>query len=193
MRVALTSIVLATAMLAAPVAQAANAIVTTNLNVRTGPGTNYPVIGAIPNGAGIDVLGCTTGYNWCQVDYGGRLGWASSNYLAFSQGSARNSNNFGTAAAAIGIPLIAAAILSSNKHGWHRPPPPRPPHWNNGPHRPGKPPATHRPGRPDRPQANRPGRPGGPGKPNEVRPGGPGGPGKPGHNQGRPPKKQPRN
>lgn len=187
MRVALTSIVLATAMLAAPAALAANAIVTTNLNVRAGPGTNYPVLGAIPNGAPIDVVGCTTGYNWCQVDYGGRLGWASANYIAFQQSSVRNSNNFGVAAAAIGIPLIAAAILSSNNHGWHRPPPP-PPHWNNRPHRPGKPPHTHRPGSPDRPSAHRPGRPGGPGshgRPPEVRPGGPG---KPGHH-GRPPRR----
>jgi uncharacterized protein YraI len=52
---------------------------TGSVNMRTGPGTAYPVITTIPAGAEVEVLGCPT---WCQVVYAGREGWASSNYIA---------------------------------------------------------------------------------------------------------------
>lgn len=129
----LTSTFFAVALLSATAAQAANAIVTTNLNLRTGPGTQYPVLGSIPNGSRVDVSGCTSGYGWCQVDYNGRFGWASSRYLALREGSASNSSygndNFSNSAVAIGIPLIAGVVIgaainskpSYNHHPHYRP------------------------------------------------------------------------
>lgn len=150
MKRVMKSAILAIALLSATAAQAANAIVTTTLNLRTGPGTNYGTITSIPNGARVDVRGCTNGYGWCQVNYAGRSGWASSRYLAIREGSADNysNNNFGNSAAAIGIPLIAGVIIGSalnnnNNDRWDRPHyrPNRPhyrPGWNgNGPNRPG--------------------------------------------------------
>lgn len=127
MKTIFKSAIIAVALFSATAAQAANAIVTTNLNIRTGPGTKYRVIGSIPNGARVDVRGCTSGYGWCQVNYAGRYGWASSRYLAVREGSSGNysNNNFGTTAAAIGIPLIAGVIIgsaiSNNNDRWDRP------------------------------------------------------------------------
>ncbi len=59
---------------------AAAASTTTDLNIRSGPGPEYQVIGVIPSGAPVDVLGCTG--SWCQVNYAGRMGFASGNYLS---------------------------------------------------------------------------------------------------------------
>lgn len=154
------SAIIAIALLSATAAQAANAIVTTNLNLRTGPGTNYGTLGSIPNGARVDVRGCTSGYGWCQVSYAGRSGWAASRYLAVREGSAGNysNDNFGSTAAAIGIPLIAGVVIGSalnnNNDRWDRPyyRPGRPnyrPGWNG-----------HRPNRPGWDNGHRPNRPG---------------------------------
>jgi len=53
--------------------------VSRDLNLRTGPGTNYQVIATMPGGAVVDVEGCRSG--WCRVEYRGREGWASARYL----------------------------------------------------------------------------------------------------------------
>ncbi|WOC16947.1 SH3 domain-containing protein [Pseudochrobactrum sp. MP213Fo] len=170
MKRVMKSAILAIALLSATAAQAANAIVTTNLNLRTGPGTNYGTLGSIPNGSRVDVRGCTSGYGWCQVSYAGRSGWASSRYLAVREGSSGNysNNNFGTTAATIGIPLIAGVVIGSalnnNNNRWDRPyyRPNRPhrPGWNS--HRPNRPGWNngHRPNRPGWNSSNKPNRPG---------------------------------
>lgn len=56
--------------------------VTGNLNMRTGPGTSYPVILVIPKGAEVGVL--DTSGSWYKVSYGGKTGYASSSYLTAS-------------------------------------------------------------------------------------------------------------
>lgn len=130
MKVLFLTAVVTAGMVVAGAAQAANAIVTAALNVRTGPGTGYRVIGSIPNRSPINVHSCTTAYRWCQVSYGGFSGWASSRYLAMREGvSSSSSDDFGRTAALIGIPLIAGAAIGAaisdrddyyrGRH-WHR-------------------------------------------------------------------------
>lgn len=51
--------------------QAANAwsaVTTANSNVRSGPGSGYSVLGSVPAGTPIEIVGCTG--NWCQTQYG---------------------------------------------------------------------------------------------------------------------------
>lgn len=64
-------------LLSAGIASAAT--VTNDLNLRSGPGTNYRVIDTMPGGAYVDVIGCTG--NWCRVSWHGRVGYASASYL----------------------------------------------------------------------------------------------------------------
>lgn len=52
---------------------------TANLNLRTGPGTNYSIILTIPRGAQVTVLSTANG--WSNVTYSGRTGYASAAYL----------------------------------------------------------------------------------------------------------------
>lgn len=60
---------------------------TDTLNMRTGPGTGFRVIDALPMGTVLRDLGCavnTQGARWCEVartDRGARSGWVSSRYL----------------------------------------------------------------------------------------------------------------
>lgn len=75
---------LATVVLAAPAAAATIATAVTPLNIRSGPGPQYPVIGAISTGANAVISGCIEGSQWCQVTYAGRQGWAYSQYMTMS-------------------------------------------------------------------------------------------------------------
>lgn len=53
----------------------------TDLNMRTGPGTGYPVVSVIPAAQAVVVEGCLDGSYWCRVTHGTVTGWASGEYL----------------------------------------------------------------------------------------------------------------
>ncbi len=53
-------------------------VASANINVRSGPGTVYPVIGALLAGQGGVITGRNAAGDWWQFDYGGRTGWVSS-------------------------------------------------------------------------------------------------------------------
>jgi hypothetical protein len=59
----------------------AMAVATTPLNIRSGPGPEYPVTGAIPTNGQAAILGCIEGSQWCQISYNGAQGWAYSQYM----------------------------------------------------------------------------------------------------------------
>jgi uncharacterized protein YraI len=77
--------VLLAALMAAAVSMTASAAIVasamTPLNVRSGPGPQYPVIGAIPVNGKTTIIGCIEGSLWCQVSIGGKQAWAYSKYL----------------------------------------------------------------------------------------------------------------
>ncbi|MCA0431844.1 MAG: SH3 domain-containing protein [Proteobacteria bacterium] len=64
-------------------AMAYPAYATTDLNVRSGPGTGYRVIGTLYDGARINVRFCQG--SWCAINGPGLRGWASASYLATAQ------------------------------------------------------------------------------------------------------------
>jgi uncharacterized protein YraI len=68
------------------VAAAAPAVVDNDLNLRAGPGTEYPVVAAMPAGATVDVMGCEA--SWCRVAFNGTVGWASRAYIGAGGGVA---------------------------------------------------------------------------------------------------------
>ena len=110
---------------------AAPAYATSNVNVRSGPGTGYGVVDALRRGEQVDVVQCRG--SWCYVEKRGPDGWVSANYLDSGRGGGGWDNG----------------------PGWNNPPPiynprpPRPPVWNPGP--PPRPPHWNQP-RPPRPQ-----------------------------------------
>lgn len=65
-----------------PAAQAAPGTVTTNVNVRSGPGTNYGVVDVARAGQQVDVQRCQG--SWCYISKPGPDGWVSASYLSAS-------------------------------------------------------------------------------------------------------------
>jgi uncharacterized protein YraI len=59
---------------------------TTDLNVRGGPGPQYPVIGVLGAGQATTLTGCIENSKWCSVDDGGQKGWVFSDYLTGEYG-----------------------------------------------------------------------------------------------------------
>ncbi|UOA25747.1 DUF1236 domain-containing protein [Pseudosulfitobacter sp. DSM 107133] len=80
-KLGMASIIVLTA--AAPVlAQNTAAVAATDLNIRSGPGPQYDILGVIPGGESAVVDGCLTDAAWCKVVFDGKSGWSSSDYLA---------------------------------------------------------------------------------------------------------------
>ena len=68
------------AMSGAAMAQTA-VTATTDLNIRSGPGPQYPVVGAISIDGQATLNGCLENSKWCQVSFNGVQGWSYSDYL----------------------------------------------------------------------------------------------------------------
>ncbi|WP_052951547.1 SH3 domain-containing protein [Devosia soli] len=71
-----------------PAAQAAPGTVTSNVNVRQGPGTNYAVVDTVRRGQQVDVQQCQG--SWCYIAKPGPDGWISAQYLAAAGGAPVN-------------------------------------------------------------------------------------------------------
>ncbi|TVR11674.1 MAG: hypothetical protein EA385_00920 [Salinarimonadaceae bacterium] len=107
-----------------PVTASASApgYVTTHLNVRAGPGTQFPAVAVFPPGARVNVIGCTRGFRWCDVSARGIRGWVSAAYLEVNH---RNRRARAPAIAAhIGLPIITFQIGSYwdshyRAHSWY--------------------------------------------------------------------------
>lgn len=61
-----------------------SATATADLNIRSGPGPQYEIIGVVNAGADATVTGCLDGSKWCTVSHGGTNGWVYSDYLTAS-------------------------------------------------------------------------------------------------------------
>lgn len=140
-------------------ALAADGYATGNVNLRAGPDSSYPLIETIPAGAPLDVQGCTSGWEWCDVIFQGDRGWIAGNFIQYDY-----DNQYVLApqyGAQIGIPIVSFVIgtywdsyyrnrpFYRQRARWYahpmprRPPPPpmrhpMPPR-GNAPHRPGPP------------------------------------------------------
>ena len=155
-------------------AHAADGFVTGNVNLRAGPDTEYPRITTIPAGTPVNIQGCTSGWEWCDVVTMGMRGWVSANFVQYQyQSRPVVVREYGSQ---IGLPVITFVIgaywgnyyrdrpfYRERNYWYHRPPLHRPP-----------PRPIHRP--PPRPQpgwgSQRPLRPGvgNPGQGNRPRP-----------------------
>ena len=68
------------AMTGAAFAQSA-VVVTTDLNVRAGPGPEHEVVGVLGAGQSTSLNGCLEASKWCIVAFDGGEGWVYSDYL----------------------------------------------------------------------------------------------------------------
>ena len=73
---------------ATPTAEAAIAITTQGMNVRGGPGTNYPIVGAAQAGEQYVITGKDQSGAWWQVTYNGQNGWLFGELVTANNSSA---------------------------------------------------------------------------------------------------------
>ncbi len=86
-------------------------------NVRSGPGTSYPVIGGAKKGQTFAVTGKDAGAKWWQIDFGGRPGWISAGLVQASPDASRVRT-----VKAIATPSVGKAAASPTPTGPVLPP-----------------------------------------------------------------------
>lgn len=110
-----------------PAAQAAPGSITGNVNVRSGPGTNFGVLAVARTGEAVDVQRCQG--SWCYVVRSGADGWVSSTYLSASSGQPVNPSqpgiSFGFNLGGPGGPNISIGV-GNQPQPQPQPQPPRP-------------------------------------------------------------------
>lgn len=90
------------------IAAAANAVTTSDVNMRAGPSTSFPAVELVPEDSEVTVHGCVGDYEWCDVSWQDARGWISADYLdAYSQQSYVPFYSYAPAAS---VPLIAFAF-----------------------------------------------------------------------------------
>jgi uncharacterized protein YraI len=90
MRHKLLAAITLTALVALPaLAQAAEGFATANVNMRSGPSTQYPAVTMIPVGAPLEINGCLNETPWCDVSFFGGRGWVAGRYIQASYQSRR--------------------------------------------------------------------------------------------------------
>ena len=77
---------------------------TGHLNVRSGPGFQYQVVGVMQQNVPAQVTGCIQDYSWCSVAVGAVTGWASAPYLVTDAGG--KPTNLQVSGAQLGIPIV---------------------------------------------------------------------------------------
>jgi uncharacterized protein YraI len=101
--------VLAGAALAIPAAaQAQQAFTARTVNLRAGPGTEYPIVVVLGQGFPLEVQGCLQDYRWCDVLAGPNRGWMYGGNISYAyQNSYVPLLNYGTV---LGIGLLGFAL-----------------------------------------------------------------------------------
>ncbi|WP_172123768.1 MULTISPECIES: SH3 domain-containing protein [unclassified Devosia] len=108
-------------------AQAAPGTVTSNINVRSGPGGNYGVVDTVRAGTNVDVQQCEG--SWCYIAKPGPDGWVSAQYLS-AGGRPVNSGQPGLSfgfSTGPGGPQINIGVGNEGRNPPGRPRPPAPP------------------------------------------------------------------
>lgn len=52
------------------------------VNVRAGPGAEFPLVSWLPQSTSVRIVGCISGWHWCDIVYGRTRGWIRSQYLS---------------------------------------------------------------------------------------------------------------
>lgn len=65
--------------------QVVNVKKTDVLNIRSGPGAHYTIVGTIPSGAGCVLKSGQCEKNWCRIGYSKTVGWVNNYYLRYME------------------------------------------------------------------------------------------------------------
>lgn len=85
-------------------AMAAKAYATVHLNIRSGPGEQYPIVGEMRWNSHGEVSGCVADYSWCHISTENGIGWAAGQYLI--ENTSRGTETLQQFGAQSGIPVV---------------------------------------------------------------------------------------
>ncbi|MEJ8572166.1 SH3 domain-containing protein [Microbaculum marinum] len=96
-----------------------SAFATGNVNMRTCGSTSCPRVTTVPVGAPVVIYQCTSGYGWCDTQYGGYRGWVSGRYLQANAPGYSSPSPLPAIGALLGIGIIGAAIANNNYYNYN--------------------------------------------------------------------------
>jgi len=91
-------------------ALAVKAFATVHLNIRTGPGEQFPIAGEMRWNTEGEVSGCTADYVWCHISTANGIGWAAAHYLTEDTG--RGPQTLQERGAQSGIPVVVPETVA---------------------------------------------------------------------------------
>ena len=96
-------------IVAAPAAALAqNAIMIDDAAMRAGPGSDFPRVAYIPEGARVNLRGCVRGFSWCDISWRGDRGWVNASNIGYRWNDRRVIvNEWGPR---IGLPIISFSV-----------------------------------------------------------------------------------
>lgn len=98
-----------------PAAAAMSAYASAAVNLRAGPGTQFPVVRTVPAGVAIVSYGCLADYTWCDVGYAGARGFVAARYVTVVSNGARVAVT-PPVAVRIGMPVVVYSPSYWNIH-----------------------------------------------------------------------------
>lgn len=96
------------------------AVAIADVNLRAGPGTQYPAVAMIPYGDSVSLFGCMSGFTWCDVAWGNARGWVATAYLQVIYRGAPVAIDAGVAAR-IGVNVVVFDRAYWTRHHVGRP------------------------------------------------------------------------
>ncbi len=80
-KITFVGISVAAGLIAGAASAETEAMAWTDLNIRSGPGPMYSIVGVIPANDRVMVDGCLADASWCTVTHGGVTGWSAGSYI----------------------------------------------------------------------------------------------------------------
>ncbi len=108
--ITMSAMLVASAIVVAPDADAQQAYVSLRTNIRSGPDHRYPPVAWLNRGSAAYVNGCVRGYHWCDVSVGGLRGWVNARHITYAYGN-RNVIVYGNGLA-FGAPVVGFTLGS---------------------------------------------------------------------------------
>ena len=105
MKAAMRHLVTLSAMVTASQTFANSAVTNADVNLRAGPDLSFPAVMALREQTSVEVMGCQSDYQWCDVKVDALRGWVRADYLTATYENAEV--NVAERGAAIGLPVLA--------------------------------------------------------------------------------------
>ena len=109
-------------LLTSQLAQASDGKLSTAVQMRAGPSSNYPSVTRLAKGLSVDIHGCLKSWDWCDVSWRGNRGWVPAEAVD-SRGEQGHLpiNQYG---AKSGVPEVTFQLNSYwdsnyNAHSWY--------------------------------------------------------------------------